>query len=144
VDAVTGLRWTEAQLAEWKARRDGKSLGAPCSGEMPDEVDAACETEADLGPESDLQRRCESYLDGRGFFCLHDRSRRANRPGLFLDVIAVLPAGRTIFFELKVKGRKPTREQAQTIARLLYLGHQVHVVKSFRRFVQIVEATVRQ
>lgn len=91
------------------------------------------------GEEWELQVDCQNHCDKYGWFWMHDRSRGKNKAGMFLDLIVALPAGRTIYCELKRKGEKLSKEQKQTKARLLYLGHEVYEIRNFRQFVRACE-----
>lgn len=46
------------------------------------------------------------------------------------DRVALLPAGRCAWFELKSKGRKPSKVQRIRFAQLESIGHAVHVCDS--------------
>ena len=55
------------------------------------------------------------------------------------DRVALLPGGRTIWIELKSKGKKPTKLQTIRIDQLASLGHQVFVADSKERINEILE-----
>jgi len=93
--------------------------------------------EIDEGPESELQDKIEAYCRQEQFYFFHDRSQRANRKG-FPDLVIALKAGRTLWLELKSKGGVMSAEQKQVRLQLLALGHEHHVVKSFKRFKEII------
>ena len=95
--------------------------------------------ESDPGPESDLQRKCETWLNDNGFPFLHDRSRKKNTPGRFLDLHIYLKKGRHVVIELKVKGNKLSKEQERTKLQLMQLGFEVHEVRSYKRFLEVVK-----
>jgi len=95
--------------------------------------------QSDPGPESDLQRKCEKWLDDHGFPFLHDRSRKKNKPGRFLDLHIYLKKGRHVVIELKVDGNPLTKEQKQTKQQLIFLGHEVYEVRSYKRFLEVVK-----
>jgi hypothetical protein len=126
---VSGLRWTEEQLAEFQERQGGaRRRGGVCPDALP----------ADPGPEGDLQRRCEDYLREHGYPFIHDRSRRKNAPGEILDLTVALPGGRTVYIELKSKDGRASKDQRKTMQMLRYLGHEVHEVRSYRQFLRVV------
>lgn len=93
---------------------------------------------ADPGPESSLQAKCEKWLNDRGYPYIHDRSRGKNKKGQILDLHIYLPGGRHIVLELKARGNKLSKEQRETYRRIMYLGHEIHEVRSFKRFLEIV------
>jgi hypothetical protein len=95
--------------------------------------------ETDEGLESDLQRKCNEWLDARGYPYIHDRSRKKNRKGKILDLHIYLPAGRHVVIELKVKGNKMSPEQLETFRKIQFLEHEIYQVKSFKRFLEIME-----
>lgn len=144
------VRMTEEQVTEYRAKlaatlkrvRGGKT-SLMTSAEINEQTDVSNEPgfvsneESFVGLESELQFKCEAFLRGGGFYFFHDRSKRANDPGL-LDLVIALPEGRTIWVELKTKGHKTTKDQKRTILRLQYLGHHTHVVRSFGQFTKLI------
>lgn len=90
------------------------------------------------GRESRLQRKCTEWLKMKGFPYIHDNSRGKNRAGAILDLHIYLPEGRHVICELKTKGNKMSKEQKETYFKLLYLGHEVHEVRSYKRFLEIM------
>lgn len=94
--------------------------------------------EQDEGKESLLQKKCEQWLKMKGFHYCHDRSRKKNPPGMFLDLHIYLPAGRHVVCELKAKGNKMSTEQVETYRKLMFLGHEIHEVRSFKQFLEIM------
>ena len=116
------MRWTEEQLLAWELR---KSLDTP-NGQA-----------ADSGPESELQRKCEKWLREHGYPYHHDRSRGKNMAGWF-DLVCLLPEGRAVFIEFKAAKGKLRPEQQELIRRAKYLKHEVHEVRSYKRFLYIV------
>jgi len=117
--------WAAEQIARAKAgwRPDHREIS-----EIPDP-----------GPESDLQRKAEEWLNERGYPFIHDRSRRKNKRGKILDLYIYLPAGRHVIVEFKVGGRPMTDEQKETYRKLLFLGHEIYEVRSYKRFLEIME-----
>lgn len=100
-----------------------------------------CDEIADEGKESTLQLKCEQWLKMKGFHYLHDRSRKKNPAGMFLDLHIYLPAGRHVVVELKVKGNKMSKEQVDTYRKLMFLGHEVYECRSYKRFLEIMNNT---
>lgn len=98
-----------------------------------------CDEVPDPGPESDLQRKAQEWMDNKGFPWIHDRSRGKNRPGQILDLYCFLPKGRVEIFEFKVKGNTLSDEQEKTYKNLIRNGHRVHECRSFKGFLGIVD-----
>lgn len=96
--------------------------------------------EAENGPESRLQARIEADLKRRGYFYFHDRSRGDNEPGL-PDLVIAMPKGRTVWMELKAKAGRMTQDQKRVRLILMYLGHEFYEVRSFRRYLEIVDGS---
>jgi len=94
----------------------------------------------DPGPESRLQSKAEKWCRTCGYPYFHDRSRGKNVAG-WPDLTVCLPKGRVVFVEFKGKSGRLRKEQAQLHRQLLYLGHEVHTVKSYKRFLEIMEGT---
>jgi hypothetical protein len=104
---------------------------------------AECEHEqADPGPESRLQEKIETWCQewGRPYLSLR-QSKRAKGfiRQTWVDVTIGLPGGRTLYLELKSKSGRMSEEQEQLRLQLLALGHEVHEVRSYKRFLQVVE-----
>jgi len=116
------MRWTEEQYQEYTLRR-------PHIASQP--------VDADDGPESELQRKCEKWLRENGFPYHHDRSRGKNKAGWF-DLVALLPEGRAVFIEFKAAKGKLRPEQQDLIRMAKYLKHEVHEVRSYKRFLYLV------
>ena len=97
-----------------------------------------CEDVADEGKESVLQGKIELYCKDRGYYFFHDRSRGKNKEG-HPDLIICLPKGRTIWIECKAKGGKLSEAQKKVATQLLGSGHEWHEVRSYNRFLSIIE-----
>ena len=121
------MNWTEDQLAAYMAQRQDMRRG-------PDPV----EDVPDPGPESRLQARCLQYCKDRGWPVWHDWSRKRNNPG-WPDLIVFKPEGVVKLVELKAAAGKLRREQEAMKRQFMYLKHEVQVVRSFKRFVEVVE-----
>ena len=93
----------------------------------------------DEGPESKLQAKCEKWLNDRGYPFIHDKSKRKNKKGSILDLHIYLSEGRHVVIELKIKGNAMSQEQKETYRKILFLGHEIHEVKSYKRFLEIME-----
>jgi hypothetical protein len=94
--------------------------------------------ESDEELEGDLQRKCEGWLKRTGYPYLHDRSRKKNPPGMFLDLHIYLPKGRHVVIELKIKNRKLNEDQKKTYQKIMFLGHEIYKVQSYKRFLEIM------
>jgi hypothetical protein len=104
---------------------------------------AECEQEqADDGPESRLQAKIEGWCQewGRPYLSLR-QSKRAKGfiRQTWVDVTIAMPAGRTLYLELKSKSGRMSREQEQLRLQLMALGHEVYEVRSYKRFLEITE-----
>ena len=97
--------------------------------------------EPDPGPESALQKKCEDWLTARGWGYFHDRSRKKNKSGL-PDLIIWAPECKTLQVELKAKGGRLLEEQVRFRQNIGRNGHVVHEVRSFKRFLEIVNTCV--
>ena len=93
---------------------------------------------SDAGPESRLQAKCLKYCRDHGWPCLHDRSKKKNEPG-WPDLFIFMPEGRVQLIELKAGGGKLRKEQQALKINLSYLGHGVKVVKSYKRFLEVMK-----
>jgi len=129
IPSVFSLRWTESQveshLEGYKIKMKGSNRHV--EEETPDE-----------GPEIALQRKCEAWLKERGYPFVHDLSRKKNKAGNILDLHIYLPKGRHVVIEIKARGKKMTPEQIETFKKIMFLGHEIHEVRSFRRFLEIM------
>ena len=92
----------------------------------------------DKGLENALQRKAEDWLNERGYPYIHDRSRKKNKKGKILDLHIYLPKGRHVVIEFKVTGNKMSDEQKETYRKILFLGHEIYEVRSFKRFLEIM------
>ncbi len=118
------MNWTEAQLAEYRAKQ--KQRPAPLDDDgKPDE-----------GRESKLQAKCMKYCRDHGFPVFHDRSRRVNSPG-FPDLF-IFAENRVVLVELKAADGKLRKEQKHLRQVLSWLGHTVHICRSYAGFVRVM------
>lgn len=92
----------------------------------------------DVGPERRLQAKCLQYCQDKTYKVWHDWSRKKNQPG-WPDLMIFMPEGRVRLVELKSAGRKLRKEQQEVSRHLLFLGHRVHIVRSFKRFLEVME-----
>lgn len=78
-----------------------------------------------------LESTIETYLSSR-VKALGGISLKGDVPGRrFLDRIAILPGGRTIYFELKrPKNGYKRAHQIETVDRLVLMGHEAYFCKT--------------
>lgn len=128
-------RMTEQDFLELELRRQIRQEGVPPNHKP------------DPGLESDLVAKIRNWAKTRGYPCLtHPQTKALSwfiPPG-YPDVVLSLPYGHTLYLELKA-AKGIWKEKQQLIAgQLNQLGHQYFVVRSFKRFLEIVEATLRR
>lgn len=123
-------RWTQEQLDDYRNRIHFGHLLPPT------------EQESDHGPESKLQARIVAWCKEWGKPYLSFRQSR-NAKGFLTpgwpDLTICLPSGRVLFIELKSAKGVVKAEQKAIHLQLMALGHEVHVIRSFKRFMEIVE-----
>ena len=115
--------WTKDDLTSYLARQKKQVVG---------------EGKPDPGPESELQRKCIKFCDACGWVCIHDWSKKKNKAGV-PDLTIYMANGRVELIELKSAAGKLRAEQQALHRQLMFLGHSVHVVKSYKRFVEIMK-----
>ena len=101
--------------------------------------------QSDPGPESRLQSKIEAYAKREGYPCLSIRQlvtkyRRISY--LFKDwpdISIALPAARTVWLELKGHKGVLKAGQRELAMQLIALGHEWHQVRSYKRFLEIIE-----
>ena len=116
--------WTKDELAEYMSRQQKQVVG---------------EDKPDPGPEKVLQAKCIKFCDACGWLVFHDWSKKSNTRG-WPDLIIFMANGRVELIELKSAGGKLRSEQQALHRQLMFLGHSVHIVKSYKRFIQIMKA----
>jgi len=117
-------RWTQVQYENYVLKMAGSY------------VDAAPSLTESIS-EHNLLVKCLQYCREKGYPVWHDWSRKKNEAG-WPDLIVFLSKGRTCLIELKSsKGYLRTEQQALK-RHLLFLGHTVYVVKSYKRFLEIL------
>ena len=127
--------WSEEQLDAYLTRLRGAPPGAssllrPAECETPDE-----------GPESRLQAKIVAWCKEWNRPCVSFRKSTHAKGFLFPgipDCIIAMPNGRTLWLELKVKGGRLSEEQKHFALSLMALGHQWHEIRSYRRFLEVV------
>ena len=131
------MRWTEEQWADYEAKRIREAKAVK-------QASSTTKTEPNLPPTIDdqpervLQDRIEAWCRQEGYYWHHDRSRKVNRPG-HPDLVIGLRGGRTLWIELKARGGRLRPEQEMVGKLLCACGHEWHVVRSWKRFMEIVE-----
>ena len=95
----------------------------------------------DVGLEKVLQAKCLKYCKEHRYPCLSfPQSKKAKgflTPG-WPDMTIVNEHG-VVFIELKSKGGKLRTEQDELKRRFNWFKHPIHIVKSYKRFIQIME-----
>ena len=122
-------RWTELDLHKYGEEQ--KAL----MGENPD-------LEPDKGPEANLQKKIKDYCEEHGYLCLNYwKSKKVWKlPGYIpgWPDQTIFTYKRVVLLELKAaKGvLRPKQKEIHQILRAL--GHEVHQVKSYKRFLEIM------
>jgi len=98
--------------------------------------------EADEGKESILQGKIVNWARSKGYPCLSFR-QTSRAKGVLLpgwpDITLALPNGRTVYIELKNKKGRLSEDQKNMALMLMQLKHEWYEVRSFKRFLGIVE-----
>jgi len=95
----------------------------------------------DKGSESQLQSKIRDWADKEGYPCLiHPQSKKLSYflPPGYPDIILTLPFGTTVYFETKAKGKDLSKKQIEMKLMFDFLGHHIHKVRSFKKFLEIV------
>lgn len=132
---MTADRWTQQDLDEllFKNRTyiDGKDIS----------------NDGEDTPESALQSKIKAYCKGKGWPVLaFPESRKVvhHLPPGWPDISMILPFGTVLFLELKSK-KGSLRESQKLMKRMFaYLGHTIHEVKTYKRFLEIAEKVTRR
>jgi hypothetical protein len=122
------VSWTEDQLAAYMAKMNQLARVASQENDVPDE-----------GLEGGLLNRCIQFCRERGWPVWHDRSRKVNEAG-WPDLFIFKPEGQMILIELKSANGRLRKEQQRLRLQLNWLGYTVHVVKSFKKFIDVVKS----
>lgn len=98
------------------------------------------ETEADLGPESDLQKKIVADAVANGWpvlsFPQSEKVKRFLPPG-WPDILIAMPKGRTVYLETKSATGELGKKQKLMCNMFRMLGHSYYKVKSFKRYLEI-------
>ena len=130
-------RWSEDEYSEYMAKRERV---------MPrlKYHDLAGADEPDEGPESKLQGKIVRWAKEWGKPCLSfPRTRKVQSflPEGWPDVCLILK-DRVLFLELKAKRGRMSEEQKQMRLQFMALGHEIHELRSYKRFLEIVNTVV--
>jgi len=126
-------RWTEAEYTDWQGRRYSQMVDV--GEDTPDE-----------GKESILAGKISKWARERGYPILNFRqSKKAAGfiPIGWPDVCLVLP-NRVLFFELKSASGRLRKEQHEVAIQFAHLGNAIHVIRSYKRFLEIVNEATKE
>jgi len=90
------------------------------------------------GTENQLQKDAEQYLHLKGLEYLHMRKCKGNKKG-WPDLTILLPNGKVVFVELKVKGGRLRQEQKEFKQIAIQGNHEYHECRSMERLIQIIK-----
>ena len=121
------MRWTEQ---EWEDYADGLRQARIRKDDDPEVPDA--------GPENKLLAKCLKYCKEHGYLAFHDYSKKSNQRG-WPDLFIFMPEKKLVLVELKSASGRLGTEQRELKRHLMYLRFEVHVVKSYKRFVEIMK-----
>ena len=123
------IRGRDAYMAKMSA---GKAVSGP----------GDTDTEADEGPESALQSKIKAHCKQQGWPCLSFPRTKAVRkflPPGWPDDCIVMPNSQTLWIEDKTKSGRASPKQVELHLIFKALGHEVHVIRSFKAFLSIVQ-----
>ena len=118
------MRWSVEQLAEYMNKLESNTE----------------KEKADQGPESKLQGKITKWAKDQGFPCLTFRKSRKAQ-GFLLPGwpdITLIMLKRIIFIELKSAQGYLRKEQKNIALQIVSLGHEWYQVKSYKRFLEII------
>ena len=124
------MSWSDELVKDYMAEYHKKMGSFGVGSELVDD-------EPDPGPEKVLQNKILKWCKQRGYPVFHDNSRRKNIAG-WPDLTIVMEDSKVLFVELKSAGGKLRKEQQHLKQVFHWLKHEIHVVKSFKRFLEIV------
>lgn len=134
---MSSLRWSEEQLQEYEARAGRRNTRPACENAPQSTLSPLDDERPDPISENALQDKIEGFCTEWGFYWFHDRSRGKNKPG-HPDLVIAMKGGRTLWIELKSKSGRLTADQKRVRLMLMQLGHEFHEVRSFKRFLEVV------
>lgn len=110
------------------------AMQARCAKRVPESADRnAVEREADL------HRQIIAECARRGWMVIHSRFDVPSnlQPGT-ADFVIIRGGGKVLMVEAKARNNKLSPAQQAMAAWAAKLGHEIHVVRSFERFLEIV------
>jgi hypothetical protein len=126
------MRWTKDELDAYLAKQ---SISTYKVEYEPVDI------QVDEGSEARLQNKITKWAYEHGYPCQSNRQTSKARglltPG-WPDVCLILPRRRVLFIECKSAKGIMRDEQKHLRQRFIFLGHEYHLVKSFRRFLELV------
>lgn len=106
------------------------------------------DTEADDDkPESKLANDIRAYAKKKGWPCLvHPRSKMLSwfLPIGYADIVLSIPYGITLYLEIKKQKGIWRKEQQLMGMQWKQLGHQYHVLKTWKGFLQLIDSVLRR
>jgi hypothetical protein len=97
--------------------------------------------QADEGAERDLHQKIMDECDRRRWLNFHGAMNKAtHRTCGEPDHVILADRGRVFLIECKSKSGKLSMAQLAVFAQAITLGHSMHVIRSFREFLQLVDA----
>lgn len=105
------------------------------------------EDKPDPGPESALQAKIRENCRQRGWPCLSFPQtpdvKKFLPPG-WPDETIIMPYSNVLFIEDKKKKGRLSDDQRLMKSMFRYLGHNIHEVRSFKRYAEITEGILRR
>ena len=132
------MRWTEEQYEEYLFR-----LNEAKKTPKKTETDGIDEFPPDEGLENDLQSKVIAHCKKNGWPCFHDRSFKKNEPG-WPDNFIFLENGKVLLIELKSSSGTLRKEQIALRLVMGWLGHEIHVAKSFKAVLAIIDHELKK
>uniref|UniRef100_A0A6H2A0C5 Putative VRR-NUC domain-containing protein n=1 Tax=viral metagenome TaxID=1070528 RepID=A0A6H2A0C5_9ZZZZ len=121
-------RWTQQQYEDYILSSKNAIAKPVALAEQPNKATL----------EHNLLAKCLRYCRDYGYAVWHDWSRKKNEAG-WPDLMIFMSEGRVCLIELKSEKGRLRKEQADLRRHLLFLGHPVHVVKSYKRFLEVIQ-----
>ena len=121
------MRWTQAEYDAWDAK-------VRPAREKTDRQ------EADPGPESVLQNKIKKWANDNGYPILsfpRTPKVRSFLPAGWPDCSLILK-DKLLFLELKAGKGRLSLDQVHMKLKFMALGHEIHEVKSYKRFLEII------
>lgn len=134
---IVDMAFTEQDLQMMQARLERKSpTGVPLKDALIDDVDADA---VDAGEEIALHMEIIKECRRRGWLYVYSNpSRKATNQLGTPDFIILAPRADTLFIECKTRTGTLTKEQKEFKRRALAAGHKFFVVRSMKRFQEIL------